>query len=189
MTQLSRGLQAQPARQPLAPVSSGVRHVHPSQMTSLTSSVQDAAALWRQTDIPVIYRPGGAKSLKVHLPYRADNKSWLQHGKRFKPIWHSVQKCWEVPKAWFDEIVRLCLVRFDRVYVIQPYREQEKCAPACWNAKGFECECSCMGENHGQQNPIGSWRVISETFAVSWKARQLACRLIERAEAKTHGHA
>ena len=73
-----------------------------------------------------------------------------------------------------------CRLRFGRVYVIQPYREFEKCAPACWNATGFTCECSCMGKNHGSM-PGGRWWVVADTFAIQWQGRRLACRLIERA--------
>lgn len=55
----------------------------------MRSDVRDAAATWRQTAIPVVYRPGDAPLL-VKLPFAVDNADWLH----------------------------------------------EKCAPACWNAKG-----------------------------------------------------
>src|SRR5690606_1987750 len=55
-------------------------------------------------------------------------------------------------------------------------RAQQKCAPACWNAEGFHCECSCMSENHGGGHPGGSWYKVSETFAVSWGAQRYSCR-------------
>jgi hypothetical protein len=116
----------------------------------------------------------------IHLPYHADNRIWLRGDHRRKPIWNAEYRCWEVPQSWFEDVVTQCIHRFGSVYVIQPYRVQEKCAPACWNAQGFECECSCLGANHGCQNPTGNWRVISETFAVRWHDQQLACRLIER---------
>jgi hypothetical protein len=157
-------------------------------MASASVAPRDAAALWRQKNVPVIYRPGGSASLKVHLPYLPDNAVWLRGDNRRKLEWMPQYKCWEVPKSWFDDVVRKCLLRFGRVYVIQPFRTQEKCAPACWNARGFECECSCMGKNHGSQHPGGSWRVISDTFAVQHGERQLACRLITSAGAATHGH-
>lgn len=146
-------------------------------MTALNRSIPE---IWHQTNIPVVYRHGGGKALMVRLPYAPDNRDWLREGHRKRPEWDAAKKYWRLPASWFDDIITRALHRFGRIYVIQPYRIQEKCAPACWNAKGFVCECSCMGNNHGSQHPAGSWRVISETFAVQWNGRELGCRLIER---------
>jgi hypothetical protein len=128
----------------------------------------------------VIYRPGGSEPLMVKLPYGRDNRSWLQNDHRRKPVWIARFRCWEIPKSWFDDVVERSLQRFDRIYVIQPFRVQEKCAPACWRAQSFECECSCMGANHGSESPAGKWWVISDTFALQWQGRELACRLIKK---------
>ena len=131
-----------------------------------------------QRRIPVVYlKPSG--KLWVRLPYAEGNKEWLRDDRRSRPKWEPDGEYWKIPKAWFDDFIRRTLERFGSVYVIQPFREQEVCAPACWNAKGFECQCSCMGANHGSQNSEG-WRVIAETFAVRWETRELACRLITK---------
>jgi hypothetical protein len=58
-----------------------------------------------------------------------------------------------------------------KLYIIQPYREQEKCSPSCQDAEGHECQCSCMGRYHG----IGR---VSDTFATRWGDQELACRLL-----------
>jgi len=137
------------------------------------------AAIWKQPKIPVVYRRSSNQPLMIRLSYAPDNKIWLKGSARNRPKWIKANGCWEVPKAWFDEIIEKSLVRFGRVYVIQAYRAQEKCAPACWDAKGYDCECSCMGKNHGTRS-AGAWRIVSETLAVKWHERELACRLIER---------
>jgi hypothetical protein len=63
--------------------------------------------------------------------------------------------------------------------LIQPYREQEKCAPSCFNARGHDCQCQCMGANHGRGGPNAGWFVVSDTFATKWGEEHLACRLME----------
>jgi hypothetical protein len=93
---------------------------------------------------------------------------------------------WEIPKAWFNNFVNSALERYGKVYVIQPYNEQEKCAPACMNAGGHICECSCMGEHHGLGND-GSWFEVSDTFAAKWHGRHLASRLMTRKEKDRDG--
>jgi hypothetical protein len=140
---------------------------------------QKAAAIWKQKTIPVVYRVGSGIPLMIKLPFSPDNRKWLRGENRRKPNWIKQFKCWQTPNSWFDDVVRRLLDRFAKVYVIQPYRVMEKCAPACWNARGFVCECSCMGANHGSQAP-GNWFIISETCALSWRSRELACRLIEK---------
>jgi hypothetical protein len=147
------------------------------------SQQRSAAEIWRQKQIPVIYRRGRGARLMVKLPYAPDNFDWLRDDNRRKPEYDGQYKCWLVPSSWFDAIIRRTLQRFGRVYVIQPFRAFEKCAPACWNAEGFECECSCLGQNHGS-SVSGNWWVISETFAMRWQDRELACRLIVRPPAQ-----
>jgi len=134
--------------------------------------------IWRQTKQPVIYRQQRPKPILVRLPYAIDNYAWVRGEQRRKPAWNKQYKCWETPNSWFDSLIKRALERFGRVYVIQLYKQQQKCAPACWNAEGFNCECSCMGENHGSGHPGGKWHEVSDTFAFNWGQHQYACRLI-----------
>ncbi len=134
--------------------------------------------IWKQREIPVVFRQARPKPLLVRLPFLNDNYAWLRGENKRKPKWNSQHIAWEVPIAWFDELIHRLLKRHGRVYVIQLHNEMQKCAPACWNAEGFHCECSCLGANHGTGHPGATWHEIAETFAFSWGPRQYACRLI-----------
>lgn len=134
--------------------------------------------IWEQQKIPVVFRRESSNPLLVRLPYASNNFTWLRGDKRHKPNRNGQFKCWEVPVAWFDWLIERLLKRFSATYVIQLYREQQKCAPACWSAQGLHCECSCMGENHGSGHPGGRWHEVSETFAFEWGPRKYACRLL-----------
>ena len=136
--------------------------------------------IWSQRQIPVILRKGGNNPILIGLPYAGNNRAWLKLNHRINPKWEPSSKAWSIPKSWFNDLVSKCLERYNKVYVIQPYREQEKCAPACWNAKGHECQCSCMGKNHGSRGPNSDWLVISDTFATRYKKVQFAVRLITK---------
>ncbi len=136
--------------------------------------------IWHQKKIPVVFRRGKGQRLMLRLPYSSENRHIVKGGHRNEPVWSDRFRCWETPRSWFNDLIERFLVRFNRVYVIQGFREEQKCAPACWNASGYDCECSCMGANHGTGNPAGCWHVVSETFAVEWSARKYACRLMER---------
>ena len=119
----------------------------------------DINRIWRQKRIPVVVRSGKPKQgLRLRLPYAEDNRQWLRNGRRTDPSWNDAKAYWEIPKKWFNDFVDRALARYGRLYVIQPHREQEICAPACWNARGHECECSCLGAHHGTGREAGGSR-------------------------------
>ena len=126
----------------------------------------------------IIRRTGKGEQHRLRLPFDSSNREWLRNDRRNAPVWRSDKKYWEIPKAWFNDTVERCLKRFGKVWIIQPYRENEVCAPACMNARGHECQCSCMGANHGTGND-GSWFEVNDAFAVRWNAKHLAARLLE----------
>jgi hypothetical protein len=136
--------------------------------------------IWNQQKFPVLLRREQGR-LRVRVPYDPKDilwlgrtQYWLRSGRHNIPEWFPVEHYWEVPANWFNALIQQLLNRFSGVYVIQPFREQEVCASQCWNAKGHECECSCMGANHGQ-GKHGQWLEISETFATRWGPSEIAC--------------
>lgn len=139
---------------------------------------QTLKTIWRQGAIPVVFRRNRPEPLLVKLPFAEGNIDWLRNENHRKPAWNSRYKAWEIPRAWFESTIRLCLPRYSKCYVVQLHREKQICAPVCWNAKGIDCECSCIGENHGSGHPDGRWYEIDETLAVSWGVQKYACRLI-----------
>lgn len=136
--------------------------------------------IWDQERIPVILRrTGKGEKLRVRLPFATSNRKWLQGIGASEPERNARDGFWELPKAWFNDFVEQALVKYGRLYVIQPVRDQEKCSPKCLNATGHECSCSCLGAYHGVGNG-GSWFEVSETFATRYGPRRLACRLMVR---------
>ena len=121
---------------------------------------------------------GDGQKLLVKIANTRPNFFWLRNASRTKPGWNSRFTCWEVPSKWFGDVVERLLKHFKQVYVIQSHKELQKCAPACWSARGIPCECNCMGANHGSGQPGGRWYEVSETFAFRSEERYLACRLL-----------
>jgi hypothetical protein len=157
---------------------------------------QKLEQVWKQNEIPVVFRDGKpTQRLLIRFPssiifkqidqikdeHKAEyfeQLNWIRAEHRRYPKWIARFSCWKIPMAWFEDVIKRSMSKYGSVYVIQPYRIQQKCAPACWNAVGVECECSCMGEHHGAGNPAGKWHIVSETSAVSWGEKQYSCRLI-----------
>lgn len=145
---------------------------------SALKPIENFDRFWKQTRLPVIFQRQRPARLLIRLPYAEDNKVWLRNRERIKPSWDKLNGAWEVPQAWFERAIRLSFSRYGACYVIQLYREQEVCAPACWNALGADCECSCMGANHSTGRPNGRWYEINETFAVLWGVQRYSVRLL-----------
>jgi hypothetical protein len=139
-----------------------------------------AKNIWNQVHLPVVLRKKGkGDRVRVRLPYRVDNATWLNSIGKSKPNWRKDLMCWEIPKTWFNGFVDAALTRYAKLYVIQPYIETEICAPACRSAKHHECQCSCMGENHGSGDGTG-WFDVTEAFAIRFGSKRLACRLMTK---------
>jgi hypothetical protein len=136
--------------------------------------------IWNQKQIPVIFRASKKVDLSIRLPYNVGNRGWLKCSKRkTEPDWNTEKKYWVLPRSRLNELVEMILKRFGKLYIIQPYRNLEICAPACWNAMGHECECSCMGENHGRNHHEAGWFVVSEAFAVRHGKVRFGSRLLQ----------
>ena len=89
-------------------------------------------AVWRQNDLPVLLRMGDGHPLRIKLPgdhasphWRFLAARWVRQNRHTKPRWDPRYKCWEVPKKWLNELVAQALVGYKKLYLIQPYREQE----------------------------------------------------------------
>lgn len=137
---------------------------------------------WANPNIPIIIRSGiRGEKLTVRLPYRSDNKVWLLNlasGFRKPDVkWAPAIKAWKLPLSWLNRFVDRGLERYGQLYLVQPYRELEKCAPACRNAVGHDCQCSCMGANHGIGDGSG-WFDVSEAFSFRWGTASAAIKLM-----------
>ena len=134
--------------------------------------------VWKQKHVPVILRrTGKAEQLRVRLPFSPQNRSWMSTLGKSSPKWNSDLECWEIPKSWFNNFVEQALKKFSKLYVVQPFVETEVCAQKCRDANGHDCQCSCMGQNHGVKDGTG-WFDITDTFAVRKGEERLACRLM-----------
>ena len=141
--------------------------------------------VWNQGKLPVIYVPYSGP-LMIRLPKgvftSTQEGEWLRLVERHrrKPQRNERFNCWDVPRAWYRDLSRQIVERFDKTYLIKPYRESQKCAPACWDAKGDLCVCSCMGKNHGLGQPGGQWFIVSDTCAVKWGEKDYSLSVLSR---------
>lgn len=134
---------------------------------------------WRQSEVPVIFRPSEANVL-IKLPFSVDNRAWLSRGRQRRADWNPKFKCWELPRSAFNELARRIIDRYAQVILIQPYNPEQKCCHACQNAKGLDCECACMGKNHGQGCTDDPWYKITGAMRDSFEGREYQIQSVGR---------
>jgi hypothetical protein len=144
-----------------------------------TINHDEITGVWRNGRVPVVYKPDGTEPLIVRIPFRNDNRDWLL-GRGRSITWVAQFHAWALPRGRFNDIIERALQRYESCYVIQEFRPLQKCCAACWDAKNFDCECSCLGANHGSGAALEY--VVDEVVAFEWSGRQLSCRLLTRKE-------
>lgn len=131
---------------------------------------------WRHKTIPMVIRTGRkGEQLFVHLPFAEDNRLWVNSLGKSRASYSRADQAWNLPKTWLNSFIGESLNRYGSVYVVQPHNQREVCAPACRNATGHECQCSCLGAHHGAGDGSG-WFDVSEIFAFRWAGAELAIR-------------
>lgn len=132
--------------------------------------------VWLQNKIPVIQRPENGK-LKIKPSGDGYYHPWLFREGKHRPI--QIKNYYEVPVAWLSWLVKECLNQSRSVWIIQPYNDKQVCTASCRNAEGFECECQCLGENHGQGDVSGNgWYEINDALKIKWSGKYVAARLL-----------
>ena len=141
--------------------------------------------VWRNQTIPVIYRPDTTGPLKLRLPYReGGNRQFLKSIKerRTEPVWDSKDQFWSVPKNWFTGLVESVVLAFGSAWVIQPHHAEERCSASCRNARRLECECSCLGENHGAGGRADNAVGIQGAVVLPWRTGLLTVQFFKKRE-------
>lgn len=92
----------------------------------------------------------GGGSVLTKMPYDGgSNRGWLHEhlGHRIQPE-HRGKGVWAIARPHLRYLVEGLAERFGHVDVVLDFRQSERCDTRCQRARGDECTCSCLGENH-----------------------------------------
>jgi hypothetical protein len=118
--------------------------------------------------LPWVYRPVEGR-LQVKMPYDGgSNRGWLHThlGARIRPE-HQGKGVWAIARPHLQHLVDGLAVRFGHVDVVLDFRTTERCDIRCRDARGDECTCSCLGENHGGAAYWRNWIEVGETTLIA----------------------
>ena len=117
------------------------------------------AAVWRPVDGRLV-----VKIPRINYP-----SYWLrrQIGSRSRPSWNAKSDRWEIARHHLRPLVEAMADRFAAVDVFIDSRAITKCDTRCRDAEGDDCDCQCLGENHGGAAYWRDWRLVSDTTLVT----------------------
>jgi hypothetical protein len=133
---------------------------------------------------PRVHRKVGETRLWVWMPYSTTNRQWLKDtlGARIKLEWvkRPGESHWEIARNHLRAVVEALADRFGSVDVYLEYKLTERCDTRCRDARSDDCECSCLGANHGGAAYMREWRRVGETTLVASGDRKLVHLRVER---------
>jgi len=113
--------------------------------------------------VTVVIRPYGARTEIHNLPWSGPRGGYkvvedaIGASRRRQVKYDPSSKFFTVSRRHTRVLIEALGARYGRVHVIQ-HGGTDKCVAACWKADrdtAWQCECSCAGDNHGSQHPIG----------------------------------
>lgn len=119
--------------------------------------------------IPTVHRPAGTGRLSVRMPFAPGNRAWIHDrlGDRMRPDWNRTAKQWEISRQHLRAVVEALVERFGVVEVVIDTRATNRCDTRCRDAEGDDCDCQCLGENHGGAAYWREWMQVGDTTLVS----------------------
>lgn len=113
-----------------------------------------------------IWRPRTGR-VRLKIPYFEGTRFWLREvcGAGTRPDFDRDRKDWTVSRNHLRAVVEALVDRFGEVELIVDQGTNLKCGPSCQNAISDECQCQCLGVNHGGLVAEG-WLRVSEEFLV-----------------------
>jgi len=115
-----------------------------------------------------VYRPVGTGRIRVRMPYAVGNRAFIHRtlGSSVRPDWNKLEKQWEIARQHMRDVVEALAERFGVVEVTIDFRSTSRCDIRCRDAEGDDCDCQCLGENHGGAAYWRSWQQVGETTLV-----------------------
>ncbi len=144
-----------------------------------------AKTAWNQRVIPVILRRKrsneGNPKLRIRLPECGSHYHLLKaNPNNHNPVHIKNGDYWELPYSRLNSLVRILGDHYGKVILMQPVKHKQVCAKSCMDAGGFECECSCLGANHGSHNMDSSWYEVDDTYAVRYGEEEVSLKIITK---------
>lgn len=102
------------------------------------------------------------------MPNARGNREWLRDvcGPGTRPDWDKPTRTWRVARPHFRKVISALVARHGVIAVCVDIVVTRACGSWCRDARGDECDCSCLGENHGSGTWTAGWVPVSDEWVV-----------------------
>lgn len=116
----------------------------------------------------------------VRISHPEDNRAWLgsirTRGRGL--LWQREERHCECHSAWLAALAEVVLAHHCRVWLMQQFDCRAGCNESCITGRGLDCECGCLGRNHGAGLVDGWAQRIEANDACALLGVVYACRLL-----------
>lgn len=126
-----------------------------------------------------VWRPRRDR-LRVKMPERRGEYDWLLRvcGVHTRPEWDGKAKVWKVARVHLQPVIAALAEAHGEVRVIIDQVATTKCGPACQGARGDECSCQCLGDNHGiGRGRRSGWIRVGEEWLIKHEVKRIEYRV------------
>lgn len=117
------------------------------------------------------------------MPYAGTNREWLrgQLGSGVPYAWDKPSSRWEMARNHLFTMVPSLAKKFGAVEIYIDFKTTVKCDKRCRDAKGTECVCQCLGDNHKGGSLLTGWFEVGDTTLIANDTKRRHMR-VERAD-------
>ncbi|MCT9087318.1 endonuclease VII domain-containing protein [Streptomyces sp. ASQP_92] len=98
--------------------------------------------------VPTVWLPLHGQVI-AELPPRKGNRRWLRDTVGIRSP-EFTGKQWHLPRNSLMRLVTASIDRYGFIVLWRDMSQLSQCTNRCLKATGIECQCSCLGEHHGQ---------------------------------------
>jgi hypothetical protein len=100
--------------------------------------------------VPMVWLPQDGQVI-ARIPALKGNRRWLHHTVHIRSPRLDGDR-WTLPRNCLVRLVIAAIDRYGHIVVCRDMSRLSRCNRACLEATGVDCDCSCMGEHHGEDS-------------------------------------
>ncbi|MEO3892169.1 endonuclease domain-containing protein [Nonomuraea sp. B5E05] len=98
------------------------------------------------------------------IPASQDNRRWLRRTVDVRSPYFDNRGYWHLPRTCLGRLVMAAIDRYGYVVLCRDMSKLSRCSRKCQEATGLECNCSCRGTHHGEEDPDGWFERVGDVI-------------------------
>ncbi|MFF4625717.1 endonuclease domain-containing protein [Nonomuraea jabiensis] len=113
--------------------------------------------------VALIWLPWDGEAM-AKIPASQGNRRWLHRTVDIRSPHLDNRGYWHLPRTCLGRLVMAAIDRYGYVVLCRDMSELSRCTRKCQEATGLECNCSCRGAHHGEEDPDGWFERVGDVI-------------------------